>query len=192
MRILRNLFTDHHRHKTVVRVVNVDLIAGEPMEELRAPTYLDLISKDDIDAAFRELHGDVRDVFVLWYVHKLSYRAISTRLEIPVSTVGTRLWRARLKLREILQANCRVPLPEVSHSPEPMVRKKTLRLTMLSSPRSGDVSGLPTTAAPSTVAPPRLVVLGARGRRPRSYRGTESGTYLPERRGAGSAGGRIG
>ena len=57
-----------------------------------------------IERAAAELSGDQRAAFVLSQFHGLSLSDIATMLEIPESTVKTRLFRARAHLRERLAA----------------------------------------------------------------------------------------
>lgn len=53
-------------------------------------------------AAVEKLEPEFREVFVLHAFERRSYRAISAALGIPSNTVGTRLLRARRKLRVLL------------------------------------------------------------------------------------------
>jgi len=54
--------------------------------------------------AVMELPPDYREVILLRYLHSSSYREIAETLGVPVSTVETRLHRARKKLGGILGA----------------------------------------------------------------------------------------
>jgi RNA polymerase sigma-70 factor (ECF subfamily) len=103
-RIMRNLFTDRHRHRAAVREVPLDtcecwLAAEEP----RRPTYLDVISSDYVLAALDELDSRLRELFVLRHIEQVPYEAIAARYQMKVSTVGTALRRARLRLRRIVE-----------------------------------------------------------------------------------------
>ncbi|HMG54666.1 MAG TPA: RNA polymerase sigma factor [Kofleriaceae bacterium] len=60
------------------------------------------ITPADIHAALAELKPVYRDVYVLHVEQGLSYEAIAQRLGTTRITVGTRLSRARQKLREVL------------------------------------------------------------------------------------------
>jgi len=57
---------------------------------------------DDLDQALTALPEVFRRVIVLHELEGCSYREISASLDIPLATVGTRLNRARLKLRSLL------------------------------------------------------------------------------------------
>jgi RNA polymerase sigma-70 factor (ECF subfamily) len=62
------------------------------------------ITVADIRNAADELEPVYRDVYVLHTFEHRSYDEIARKLEIPRVTVGTRLHRARKKLREVLMA----------------------------------------------------------------------------------------
>lgn len=62
----------------------------------------DEMTPDDIRAALRRVPRSFRQVLVLHALEGRSYREISRMLGLPLATVGTRLSRARLKLRDAL------------------------------------------------------------------------------------------
>jgi RNA polymerase sigma-70 factor (ECF subfamily) len=103
-RIMRNLFTDRCRCKT--RFVSIedqdaadhlmfDVAAVEPAE----PDYRQFVTLSDIELALDSIGRPLRDVFILAYLKRLPYQTIAARLDIPLSTVGSRLWRARAHVR---------------------------------------------------------------------------------------------
>jgi RNA polymerase sigma-70 factor, ECF subfamily len=53
--------------------------------------------------AIQALPPDYRDAIVLRYMEDLSYDEIARHLGVPVSTVETRLHRAKKQLRQLLQ-----------------------------------------------------------------------------------------
>lgn len=53
--------------------------------------------------AIQELPPDYREVVLLHHFHHLSYQQIAERLDAPVRTIETRLYRARLQLKKTLQ-----------------------------------------------------------------------------------------
>jgi RNA polymerase sigma-70 factor (ECF subfamily) len=77
----------------------IDVGAWDP----GAVTPLDLITTADVDAAVAMLPAPQREIFMLAYGARLSYREIATKLGIPPSTTGTRLLRVRAKVRRRLQ-----------------------------------------------------------------------------------------
>lgn len=52
--------------------------------------------------AIQELPDDYREVVMLHHFHHLSYQQIAERLDAPVRTIETRLYRARLLLKKVL------------------------------------------------------------------------------------------
>ena len=66
------------------------------------PEYLDRILDrvdEDVKHAFERLPGEYRELFLLLIRDGLSYREIATRLSIPVGTVMSRMYRARLQIQ---------------------------------------------------------------------------------------------
>lgn len=57
--------------------------------------------KEMMDKCLSKLKPNYREAMVLYYYEDLDYQKISDVLQIPVSTVGVRLNRAKKELREI-------------------------------------------------------------------------------------------
>ena len=57
---------------------------------------------EKIDAALTQLSAQDRAIVILFHYEEHSYDEISQLLDMPVTTIKTRLHRARLKLREIV------------------------------------------------------------------------------------------
>lgn len=83
---------------------------GDPPEEpavtqdpppADAPRWLE-VGIEQLRAAVERLEPEFRQVFVLHAFERRSYRDIAAALDIPQNTVGTRLLRARRKLRVLL------------------------------------------------------------------------------------------
>jgi len=55
-----------------------------------------------MSAAVERLRPPLREAYRLFAVDRVSYAIISSRLQIPLSTVATRILRARARLRESL------------------------------------------------------------------------------------------
>jgi RNA polymerase sigma-70 factor (ECF subfamily) len=106
---------------TIVRHVHIDRLrraAREPrsvsiddaeVECLRCEAVVDVdpddgMSIEDVEEALGALPEVFRRVFVLHELEGRAYRDIANALDIPLATVGTRLTRARLKLRTLLVA----------------------------------------------------------------------------------------
>jgi RNA polymerase sigma-70 factor (ECF subfamily) len=60
------------------------------------------VTRQQLEEKVAELEPGFREVFVMHAFERLSYKQISVRLGIPGATVGTRLLRARNKLRVLL------------------------------------------------------------------------------------------
>jgi RNA polymerase sigma-70 factor (ECF subfamily) len=102
---LHNLFVDHYRsatrrpsHESIkVQYANFTQIEPDGPE----PRWTG-ITGNDIRDALGDIEPVYRDVYVLHTFDRLSYGQIAERLGIQRITVGTRLNRARKKLREVL------------------------------------------------------------------------------------------
>lgn len=103
--IMHNLFIDRCRARSrrpsheplVERHADVMQLEHAPPE----PAW-SRITVDDIRAALLELDASYREVYELHTFERWSYEQIAERLAIQRVTVGTRLNRARKKLREVL------------------------------------------------------------------------------------------
>jgi len=100
--ILRNQFRDYHRgaRREPIPLGSVD---HAPMPEREDMPAWKRIDDAEIDAALSRLEPDFRRVYLLHASGK-SYAEIAAELAIPLGTVGTRLSRARGKLKRLLRA----------------------------------------------------------------------------------------
>jgi len=97
--IMFHLFVDQCRRRRERQdQLPDDLPAPEP--EPREP-WTDL-EPDHVEAALARIEGPFRQVLELRWRERCSYQEISTRLQIPVATVGTRILRGRQRLRTAL------------------------------------------------------------------------------------------
>jgi RNA polymerase sigma-70 factor (ECF subfamily) len=107
--IMRNLFIDGCRYaRSRARVFQasstsepLETPSTEPDERGDLPIW-GRISTQQFHAAIDRLDPVMRDVVKLRLIHRLPYAEIAAQLKIPTATVGTRLSRARLRLRAIL------------------------------------------------------------------------------------------
>jgi RNA polymerase sigma-70 factor (ECF subfamily) len=105
--IVHNAFIDACRRKST-RVVSecVDVPDPSTVEGPEPPPWTAL-SERDVRAAIDALQSDFQSVYRMHALEGRSYQEISSELGIPVNTVGTRLSRARSKLKSILTAMTR-------------------------------------------------------------------------------------
>ena len=104
MTIMYNLFLDRCRRQgREPRALCLDeheIASPEPY----APEPWESITQEQISAALAGLEHPFREVYELRLIDNCSYDEIADRLTIPRSTVGTRLMRARHKLRQTLRS----------------------------------------------------------------------------------------
>lgn len=60
--------------------------------------------REHLRKAIQDLSPDYREVVLLHHFHHLSYQQIAERLDVPVRTVETRLYRARAQLKKLVMA----------------------------------------------------------------------------------------
>jgi RNA polymerase sigma-70 factor, ECF subfamily len=99
--ILRNRFRD--RYKASRRARPSDALDEIPMPEVPEPEPWERITPADLDAAIAQLPEVFREVCEL-HARGCSYADIANELGISINTFGTRLLRARVKLKAILAA----------------------------------------------------------------------------------------
>jgi RNA polymerase sigma-70 factor (ECF subfamily) len=97
--ILTRLYYDMLKHARVISRAEGDLVTLATVEcDMEAP----VIPDSQLWAAVKALEPDLRGVVERCYVHEMSYKAIADELKVPVGTIGTRLRRARERLRALL------------------------------------------------------------------------------------------
>ena len=103
MTILYNLFLDRCRRQArEPRSFSLDdHEVASPEPYVLEPW--ETITQDQIHAALADLERPFREVYELCLLGNCSYDEIADKLTIPRSTVGTRLMRARHKLRQTLR-----------------------------------------------------------------------------------------
>jgi RNA polymerase sigma-70 factor (ECF subfamily) len=101
--ILHNLFIDQcRRGQHAPAQLPADI--GAPVEEPATNPAWATITSEELAVAVSALDEEFRIVFQLFEVEHRSYDEIAARLGIAKNTVGTRLARARRKLRDALMA----------------------------------------------------------------------------------------
>ena len=105
VRIARNVFMDHVKLRARSREAGSaeDVAVSAPAQAVRA----------DLDVALRRLDETDREAFLLCEVGGLRYDEIGTLLGLTVGGVRSRIYRARLALREMLMPPA--PLTSIRH-----------------------------------------------------------------------------
>jgi RNA polymerase sigma-70 factor, ECF subfamily len=107
--ILHNMFIDRCRHRA--RRPQADTLDEEKLQvasvEPEPPPAWTAISETELRAAVARLDEEFRVVYELHALEGRSYQEIVEKLGIPANTVGTRLIRARRKLKAILAEGLR-------------------------------------------------------------------------------------
>jgi len=99
-RVMRNLFIDRWRKAiTSPWPAALDEEPVAPVSE--APAWWEELDADDIRARLAELPADLRSPFELFTFEGCSYAEIAERLQIAKNTVGSRVLRARRRLRQV-------------------------------------------------------------------------------------------
>jgi len=103
--ILHNIFIDRCRSRT--REKRADVSAEQVEERIAAPEaeaqpFWATISPEQLREALEKIPEEFRLVYQLHALEGRSYIEIAERLGIPKATVGTRLIRARRRLKELL------------------------------------------------------------------------------------------
>jgi len=105
--VLHNLHIDRCRQRARMKphVPHDDVPLAAP-EAREAPIWAS-ITTEDVRRAAAELPAELRDAYVMFALEGRSYIEIALALGIPKATVGTRLSRARARLKELLTAQLR-------------------------------------------------------------------------------------
>jgi RNA polymerase sigma-70 factor, ECF subfamily len=104
MRVMYNRFADGWRQRSKIRGLS-------PLDEERIaspaaydPSAWEMVTDADVHKAMLQLPPTLQAIVRMSIVEKRCYKEISEALGIPVPTVGSRLHRARLRMKKILSA----------------------------------------------------------------------------------------
>jgi len=101
--ILHNAFIDRCRSDRAQRATPVDQVEERlAVPDAGEPAAWEQVTPEQVKAAVAQLPEEFRAVYGLHADERKSYEEISRALGIPKATVGTRLMRARRRLKEIL------------------------------------------------------------------------------------------
>jgi RNA polymerase sigma-70 factor (ECF subfamily) len=108
--IMYNLHHDEMRKRRRERLsaelddMPQDADGADALEAEPAPVWR-LVEDGSVQDAVRALPRNLQDPYVMFAVDRLTYSAIAARLKMPLRTVGTRIYRARVRLRATLAGN---------------------------------------------------------------------------------------
>jgi RNA polymerase sigma-70 factor (ECF subfamily) len=101
--IVTNTFLDSLRRRRA-RPGEVALDADPPEPEREDEAAWASLDLDDVRTAVDFLPDDVRDTYRMFALDGRNYAHIASALGVPKATVGTRILRARKRLRQLLMA----------------------------------------------------------------------------------------
>lgn len=104
VRVMRNLFIDRMRRRRAwSSLAELDDETPEPCAEPRA--WWEKLEPRDVCAGLAKLPDEQRQAFELFAFEGCSYATIASRVGIGPRTAGTRILRARRRLRQVLIAD---------------------------------------------------------------------------------------
>lgn len=101
--ILRNAFLDRMRARS--RRPHTSLEGHEvanPPAAARHPSPWERVSIEDVHEALERLPTGQRELFTMFYLENQTYADIAKRTGLKKATVGTRLYRAKIAVRQLL------------------------------------------------------------------------------------------
>jgi RNA polymerase sigma-70 factor (ECF subfamily) len=102
--IMRNMFYDQWRSKRRHMEVDIEeIVQRHAAAELEEEPAWARVSLEHVRDCLEGLAAPLRTVYELHTFAGLSYHEISSSLRVPARTVGTRLFRARQKLKRALE-----------------------------------------------------------------------------------------
>lgn len=103
--IVTNTFLDSlRRRRARPGEVSLDIDPPEPEPDLDAEVAWADLGVEDVRTAVSYLPDDVRDTYRMFALDGRDYAYIASSLGVPKATVGTRILRARKRLRQLLLA----------------------------------------------------------------------------------------
>ena len=99
-KVCRNLYFDTLRKNKKVEAITSDMPSNESL-------VYDVIQKDEYRALYKAislLKDDFREIVRLYYFDSMSVKEIASIVDESVDNVKIKLYRARLKLKDILEA----------------------------------------------------------------------------------------
>jgi RNA polymerase sigma-70 factor (ECF subfamily) len=153
--ILTSRFIDEVRHQRATHWTSaMDCDRCAAPEPADAPLWT-LLDADDVVAATRRLPRLFREPFELFAFGHLSQRMIGARLGLPIGTIGTRIFRAKRLLRDLLMqraALLRVAPPAFTSCDAPVAHRtrgvRSCRNKSRAAPEAGCQDAAPVVLGP--------------------------------------------
>jgi RNA polymerase sigma-70 factor, ECF subfamily len=101
--VMKNVFTDQLRRTRTRQQAHPDDVAPPLPDDLGDAPWWNGLDSEHVRAAVAELPAELRVAFERFAFGGESYIEIATALGIAKATVGTRVFRARKRLRELLE-----------------------------------------------------------------------------------------
>lgn len=100
-RVMKNRFIDRTRRRKAAPSTSPieDVMVAAPAAA--ATEWWETLDAEDIRRRLDELPTELRVVFELFAFERASYQQISERLGVPKGTIGTRILRARRRLKRL-------------------------------------------------------------------------------------------
>ena len=102
VKILTRLYFDYLKHQKVITRAEPELAASA--QHVDDDSLLDNVTDDQLRAAVQALEPELRKLVELCYLKQMRYREVAAVLDLPIGTIGSRLMRARERLRDLLEA----------------------------------------------------------------------------------------
>jgi RNA polymerase sigma-70 factor, ECF subfamily len=104
LRTMFNLFVDERRQKSRMRPLSAFVEARLPTPQPYEPAAWEMLGESELWRAIDQLPEHQREALRLSAREGHTYREIGDVLGIPAATVGTRLLRARVRVRRLLES----------------------------------------------------------------------------------------
>lgn len=103
-RIMRNLFLDEYRSQRTLLPLQGHEVPASETAGADDPTPFDLLTYEDVIDSLSLLPPKDRTILQLAWFEGLSYRAMAARIGLASRTAGSRIFRAKARLRRLLEA----------------------------------------------------------------------------------------
>jgi len=106
-KIVKNQFIDYHRSSKTRHVFSLESVPDQKlsMDEDSEKELIIAEKKKNLIKAVGQLSEKYRELIILIDFENMSYEEAGAILKLPISTIKTRLYRAREKLAEIVHKN---------------------------------------------------------------------------------------